>query len=91
MKVPVETERGSEANAHSAPPAGAPMPWGDRFFPPNGMAGPRGGPARFAAFGVERVESSAPDAVVSCLSSTGGRLRCNQIISQRCSEFQAIV
>ena len=39
----------------------------------------------------EMLENEAPDAVVFCLSRTGGRLRCNQIISQGCSGFKGIV
>jgi hypothetical protein len=39
----------------------------------------------------EVLEMNAPDAVTSCLSRTGGRLRCNQIISQDCSGFKGIV
>ncbi len=54
----VEKERVSEANAQSAAPAGAPMPLGGNCSSPNGMAGPRGGPARFGAFGAERVRST---------------------------------
>jgi hypothetical protein len=36
------------------------------------------------------LENEAPDAIPSCLSGTGGRARCQQIISQDCSGFKGI-
>lgn len=54
---------------------------------PAGASKPLGG----RLFPNGMLENEAPDAVFSSLSRTGGRAKCNQIISQDCSEFKDIV